>query len=576
MQNQRTDRHKNRNKSRHNKKSKPSPFLYLFGVVVFFLLIRIIISPYKTVDFFTYNNLNKNEKSIIFGDEITHLTALEDKDDIYFSLSFIKQYIDSYIFWDEEEKTITITTDAKVIRMKSEELSYYVNNEAFNLDLPFFIQANEPYLPSTLLKELYNIEFSVNSHNIIAVDLNEAYYTADVTKNADILTTFDNTKQRLSTKVKKGDKIRVYPKSSDNNYYKIRTSDGYIGYISKNAITEPKLNPVTQPNDEENSATTQKIDKKINLVFEQISSYSANNSFGNTIPEGVNVLCPTWFSFKSTEGDIKNIADKSYVDFAHKNNVQVWGLITDNFTNSISHGAISSSSARQKVIKQILAYCSLYELDGINIDFEAVPKTDGDYYVQFLRELSPLLKQQNVILSVDMFVPKPWTEHYNRKEVAKVADYIIVMGYDEHYATGGVSGSVASIQWSRLGITATLAQSVPKEKLILGIPFYTRLWKETPDENGNLTVTAKTYNMSDAKKLMKDNNVTLNWLEDMGQYYGEYKQDGSTYKMWLEDEKSIRGRVQLIKEYNIAGCGAWKRGLEEKGIWKAISEELNG
>lgn len=576
MQNQRADKQKIRNKSRHNKKSKPSPFLYLFGVIVFFLLIRIIISPYKTVDFFTYNNLNKNEKSIIFGDEITHLTALEDKDDIYFSLSFIKQYIDSYIFWDEDEKTITITTDAKVIRMKSEELSYYVNNEAFNLDLPFFIQDNEPYIPSTLLKELYNIEFSVNSDNIITVDLNEAYYTADVTKNADILTTFDNTKQRLSTKVKKGDKIRVYPKASDNNYYKIRTSDGYIGYVSKNAITEPKLNPVSQPNDEENSATTPKIDKKINLVFEQVSSYSANNSFGNTIPESVNVLCPTWFSFKSTEGDIKNIADKSYVDFAHKNNVQVWGLITDNFTNSISHGAIFSSSARQKVIKQILAYCSLYELDGINIDFEAVPKTDGDYYVQFLRELSPLLKQQNVILSVDMFVPKPWTEHYNRKEVAKVADYIIVMGYDEHYATGGVSGSVASIEWSRLGITATLAQSVPKEKLILGMPFYTRLWKETPDENGNITVTAKTYNMSDAKKLMKDNNVTLNWLEDMGQYYGEYKQDGSTYKMWLEDEKSIRGRVQLVKEYNIAGCGAWKRGLEEKGIWTAISEELNG
>lgn len=551
-------------------KLKNRPLLCFIAIIVFFLILRFYLND-NSVGFFEFYNINQEEKNIIVGEEITDYIALEDKADIYFSFEFVKEYIDPYIFYDEEEKTITITTEAKVIKMKSDELNYYVNNEAFSLDLPFFIK-EEPYIPVSVIEKLYGIRQEKNDiNNFIIVDLNEDYYTATVTKNSSLFFDLDDEKLKIKGGIKKDTLVYVYPNSSDNNFYKIRTDIGIIGYISKDNLTEPKLNKVEKEEKKEEI----KLNEKINIAFEQVSNYSANNSFGENIPEGVNVLCPTWFSFKNTEGDIKNIADKSYVDFAHKNGIQVWALITDNFTNSISHGAISSSSAREKVIKQILAYCSLYELDGINIDFEAVPKADGDYYVQFLRELSPFLKQQGVVLSVDMFVPKPWTYHYNRKEVAKVADYIIVMGYDEHYATGGVSGSVASLDWSRLGITETLAQAVPKEKLVLGVPFYTRLWKEEPNENGDVTVTAKTYGMSKAKEVMEENGAELNWLEDMGQYYGEFEKDGSVYKMWLEDERSIRERIKLVKEYGIAGCAAWKRGLEADGVWKAINEELN-
>lgn len=550
------------------------PIAAFAAVILFFIILRALLSN-GTEDYFEYYSIDREGLPIAAGDEITDYEAREDSNDFYFSFSFIKEYIDPYIFYDEDEKKITVTTADKVIRMVNEELEYYVNNEPLTLDMPFYTDNNEPYVPLKLLSELYSVNAEKSEESgIVILDFGTDYYTAQALKNTRIR--FKAEKDSLAAKqtLKKGSSVYVYPDKSDGDFCKIRTSLGYIGYVPKKALSEPILKKVEIP---QNTETAEKniIEGKINLVFDQVTVYTANNRFEEPVPEGVNVVCPTWFSFEDTECTMRCLADKAYVDAVHENGAQVWGLITDNFTQSISQSIISTSSSREKVIKQLLAYTSLYELDGINIDFEAVPKDMGDCYIQFLRELAPLLRQQGAVLSVDMFVPKSWTEHYNRAEAAKTADYIIVMGYDEHYSGGGTSGSVASIGWSKEAITATLAQDVPEEKLILGIPFYTRLWKEEAGDSG-LSVTASAYGMDDAREIAEEKGGEIQWLEDIGQYYTQYEEDGAVYKLWLEDERSIRQRIQLVNEYGIAGCAAWKRGFESSGIWSAINEELNG
>ncbi|MDE6182007.1 MAG: hypothetical protein K2F59_02215, partial [Eubacteriales bacterium] len=366
--------------------------------------------------------------------------------------------------------------------------------------------------------------------------------------------------------------------SEENEYIKIKTKDGYVGYVNKKHIDENSLvtysGENTPPEKEDEEIEIWKPDKKINLVFEQMTNVEAiRASLKKDYPNEIDVLVPTFFSFLNTNGDIKNLADKSYVENAHKNGFQVWGLLTDNFDKATSHSVLSSTETREYVIKQLLAYVSLYNLDGINIDFESVPSDDGEYFVQFLRELAPLLKKQGAVLSVDLFVPKPWTAHYMREEVAKVADYLIVMGYDEHYAGSKTAGSVASISWSEEAITSTLKENVPKEKLILAVPFYTRIWTEE-NVDGKINLSSKAYGMDSAYDFIIQKGGEFTWLEDMGQYYAEVTEDNITYKVWLEDEKSLERRLDLILKYDVAGCGAWKLWLEKDEVWNILDEKL--
>ena len=375
--------------------------------------------------------------------------------------------------------------------------------------------------------------------------------------------------------------VALVPNSSEENgYLKISTKDGYIGYINKKSIKEKVLNEDNSYNEEKKpeleSEPTEvwKPDGKINLVFEQMTNVEAiRASLKKTYPKGIDVLVPTFFSFLNENGDIRNLADKTYVENAHSNGFQVWGLLTDNFDKKISHSVLSSTETREYVIKQLLAFVSIYNLDGINIDFESVPTNDGEYFIQFLREFAPLLKKQGAILSVDLFVPKPWTAHYMREEVGKIADYAIVMGYDEHYAGSKNAGSVASISWSKEGITSTLKENIPKEKLILAVPFYTRIWTEE-NIDGKIKLSSKAYGMNKAYEFITEKGGQFTWLENMGQYYAEVKEGNKTYKVWLEDERSLEKRLDLILQYDIAGCAAWKLWLEKEEVWNILNEKL--
>ncbi|MFR1464074.1 MAG: glycosyl hydrolase family 18 protein [Blautia wexlerae] len=349
----------------------------------------------------------------------------------------------------------------------------------------------------------------------------------------------------------------------------VATDDGYIGYIDKKKVGEAEKTKFERSfNREQYSYLT--MDSKVNMVWHQVTSTDANAYFADATANmtGVNVISPTWFYLTDTSGNIASIASADYVSQAHEKGLQVWGLI-DNFTQEVSTTeTLSSTAARQNIISQLIQAAQDVGMDGINVDFESLSEDVGTHFLEFLRELSIECHKNNLVLSVDNPVPEDFTSHYDRAEQGRVVDYVIIMGYDEHYV-GSEAGSVASLPWVEQGVQDTLKE-VPAKRVINAIPFYTRLWRTT---GGN--VTSEAIGMDQAQQTIADNNVETYWDKTTSQNYGKYDIDNSTYQIWIEDAQSVAEKVKLVSKYDLAGVSAWKLGFENSGIWKVISDNLN-
>ena len=307
----------------------------------------------------------------------------------------------------------------------------------------------------------------------------------------------------------------------------------------------------------------------MNLSWHQVTTQEANAYLADSIANisGVNVISPTWFYIQDTAGNIGNIASADYVSLAHERGLKVWGLI-DNFTADVSTTeTLSQLASRQNIIQQLVQAALSVGLDGINVDFESLSEDAGPHFLEFLRELSIECHKNNLVVSVDNPVPEDFTSHYDRKEQGMVVDYIIIMGYDEHYV-GSDAGSVASLPWVEQGVQDTVTEVTP-ERTILAIPFYTRLWKTTGG-----AVTSEAIGMDEAQNVLSANAVEPVWDGSVGQNYATFEQDNSTYQIWLEDAQSIAEKVKLIPKYNLAGVAQWKLGFENSSIWQTISDNL--
>lgn len=525
-----------------------------------------------------YEGIHEDYTYVIFEDQPLNLTHYPKiiEDQMYLPIDFVIQYLNPNFYWDEQEETLTYTTLNDVIRMKTDELTYFVNEEPQTLNLPVRIFEDQvAYIPSDLLNQFseYTMSYSKDLDLLMIDDPSkEATYSTIKSKEASLRVDQDD-KSHYIIKLQKADQVKIYGET--DLWYKVRTQEGYLGYIKKKVAP----NTTVIPGVEKEEVVSPFVDNKdyggkVNIVWHQVTNATANSNIPVTMEKvmGVDVLSPTWFALSDSEGNISNIADIAYVKWAHDQGIQVWGLISNSFDSTITHDVLNSTEKREKVIKQILALTSLYELDGINLDFENVASQDGPAYVEFIKELGPYLNKQGILVSVDMYVPTTWTAHYNRSEVAKSVDYVIIMAYDEHWASSPESGSVASIGFVESGIINTLKE-VPKEKVILGLPYYTRIWAEQLQE-GETVVSSKAFGMDAAYDNLQENKAEIIWNDVSKQYYGTYILDDVTYKCWLEEERSIEEKVKLMEIYDTAGVAGWKLGLQKEEIWDVLDTYL--
>ena len=361
-----------------------------------------------------------------------------------------------------------------------------------------------------------------------------------------------------------------------DHWTKILTPDGYIGYVKNGNLKdiEDTQREAYYIGPEYTSIHREGL---VNLVWHQINypEMNANLEADMAGATGVNVVSPTWYFLSDNEGNTQSFADGAYVQKAHEMGLQVWALVS-NFSENVSTSTLlSSRTARQNLQHYLVNQALELGFDGINIDFEGIAQEAGYDYVQFMRELSILCRKNQIILSVDVPVPMDFSTHYNRRELGVVCDYVIVMGYDEHYAGSDIVGSVASMDFERTGIENML-QEVPKEKLVSGIPFYARLWYTKTLEDGQTEVTSKAVSMEEAEQILAENGVASTYDESTGQQYAQWTDsEGTLCQIWLENEESIAKRASLVKEYGLSGIAEWVLGNEKDSVWSVIQDNIS-
>ena len=505
-----------------------------------------------------YGQVADGEIALVMGTEKLDERGLVDGDRVYLPLDVVNTYLNQRYYWDSADQKVLYATPSE---LTSEAASAEAGEQVWLKDDTVYLNLSyvQKYtdIDAYIYKDPYRIAVQYQFDNV---------KTVKVKKNTSVRYR-GGIKSAVIASVKKGTQLRLLEEL--DNWDQVATDDGYIGYVDRKAVGKAEDTSFDRSFDgEQYSYLT--MDKKVNMVWHQVTSTDANAYFADATANmtGVNVISPTWFYLTDTAGNIANIASADYVAQAHDKGLQVWGLI-DNFTQDVSTTeTLSSTSARQNIISQLIQAATNVGMDGINVDFESLSEDVGIHFLEFLRELTIECHKNNLVLSVDNPVPEDFTSHYDRAEQGRVVDYVIIMGYDEHYV-GSEAGSVASLPWVEQGVQDTL-EEVPAERVINAVPFYTRLWRTT---GGN--VTSEAIGMDQAQQVIAENNVETYWDKTTSQNYGTYDIDNSTYQIWLEDSQSIAEKVKLVSKYNLAGVSAWKLGFENSGIWQVISDNLN-
>ena len=511
---------------------------------------------------------------------------------VYVAYNIVRDYINSRFYWDPNENVLLYMLPEDMISVDVGSKDYSISRKKKSEDYVILkTEGNTAYIALDFVQKYTNIDYEV-SNNPDHVMIRTKWGKTDVAtvkKNTQVRYQ-GGVKSPVLAELKKKDEVTVV--ESEQNWKKVRTADGVIGYVKNKALKNEEKKNITRKFEEQDYSNISK-DYTINMAWHNVTNQDANNAVAQRIAQtkGLTTLAPTWIHVADTNGNISSIASADYVSYAHKQNVEVWMTVRD-FDGGISsekesYELLSYTSRRETLITQLIAEALRVGVDGINVDFEKISDKCGEHYIEFIRELSVKCRQNGLVLSVDNYVPKSFNTQYDRKEQGIVADYVVIMGYDEYYAGSPEAGPVSSYNYVKEGITETLKE-VPAEKVISGIPFFTRLWKETPKteeelksdkgtdaEQYSATVESDAYGMDNAQAIVKQAGVDTTWDKKAGQNYATWEADGSKYEIWLEDSKSIEAKLKLMKKYKLAGTAEWSLGQESSDIWNLIQKYVN-
>ena len=556
-----------------NERSNKKVIFNIFMVLVFLMLLGGVfyLSPNymredydgKTKVLINNNNVTLKMKNDVYIDE---------NNNVFLSLADVKNYFDKYIEYDKENGDIVTTSEINIAKMSTKNNEITINGKEEELNSSAIEKNETIYLPfSEISEKVYDVNLEyVKDTNTIVID--------SLDRKQEVATTSKETKlkykpQTLSgtlAKLELNEELVYIDETGD--WVKARAKDGTIGYIKKEDLGNIEVS-------REAKEYITKVEGKVNLVWDYYSEYvKAPDRTGETM-DGVNVVSPSFFSLeRGSNGEIYDNAKDDgaeYIDWAHSNNYQVWAMFSNNSLKDTTSQILNDYEKREIMIENLINLVEEYNIDGVNVDFENMNETDKDVYSRFLIELAPRLKKLGKTLSVDVTAPDgsaTWSLCFDRNTIANVADYIIFMAYDQYGTSSNKAGTTAGYNWVEANIKKFLGQEdVDPEKIILGIPLYMRLWEEKDDG----TAKPEVVNMKDMFDVIPKNQVAT-WDDELKQYYVEYEEDGKTYKMWIENEKSVGEKINLANQYNLAGIAFWEKDRESNDeFWTIVKEQLN-
>lgn len=539
------------------------------------ILVILKIAPnYKNDDVKDRTNLVLNSSNITRrvkqdGSYFYSDVYVDDKGVVYLSMEDVENFFDRYITIDKKYNQLITTSTNKIATIELGKNEMYVNSSKTELYGTVVEKDGKYYLPFSEMGNIYNTKttYIKDTNTVVIESLDKELKKGILNKNVSVKVK-NKTLSRTVDKAKKGDSVVII--AEENGWTKVRTDNGKIGYVSSKAIENIRT-------ERENMVSKKQIEGKVNLVWDYFSeSASAPNRQGETI-KGSNVVSPAFFALtRKGQGDIEeNVGQKGkdYIEWAHSNGYKVWPIMSNNSMLETTSEIMNDYKLREKLINNIVAKVVEYKLDGINIDFENMKQEDKNLFSRFIIELEPRLQEIGAVLSVDVTAPdggETWSLCYDRDVLGHVSDYLIFMAYDQHGTSSKEAGSVAAYNWVKANISKFLGQEgVDKEKLILGIPLYTRLWKEKEGE-----VTSSVYSMKRAESALPQ-GIEKKWDEETKQNYVEYEEvSGTICKMWIEDLESIKAKLSLIQEYDLMGSAFWQKDMEVPEVWDLLAEMI--
>lgn len=525
-----------------------------------------------------FSLVENDEAAIVLQNTIVSEKAVVKEGVCYFDLDTVQQYLNPRFYADKQENLLLFTTPTEVIRTQMGTSSYTITTfdeksteQSESYVLSFTEEAGEEiivYVAADFVKKYTNYNYTLfTDPNHVQIDtLWEETTYAEIKKDTAVRV-LGGIKSPILEEVLAGSRVVILEQME--TWAKVKTENSYIGYVENKYLKNiTKEVPTKASHYVEPEYTSLVKDYKISMGWYVGSSASFAELTANT--KGMNVVAPMWFSLKDSEGNIRSVAETALVQAAHQKGMEVWAVV-DDFNYAADYGAqvdvdavLASTSKREVLIENIISQALSCQLDGINIDFERVKSNSSEHFLQFLRELSIKCRGYGLVLSVDNYVPLNSKSSYARAEQGRIVDYVVIMGYDEHWANCGEAGSVASINYVSNGLDNTI-QDVKAEKVINALPFYTRVWKTE-----GATVTDQSLTMKNTKDYISRNQIQTVWDEETCQNYAEWESGDVTYQVWFEDEDSIGVKLNVMQTKNIGGVAVWRLGYETPAVWELI------
>lgn len=560
-------RRENREVQIKKKKIITRIFFTIIALIVIFI-VGMFASDFIILDKNKQTNLvinNNNVTSYLKND------VLIENGIIYLSKPDIANFFDKYIYEEKDENAIITTYDKKIAKIGFEGNKININGSNKNIYASAIKKDGVIYLPVSEMKDVYDVEISnIEKTKVVTMDsLKREQKKAIVTSDTAVKSSTRFISKTID-RVKKGEAVIVV--SSNNGNTKIRTANGKVGYIKSNKLDNEVV--VRESMEEE-----KQIEGKINLTWDYFSQYGSAPDRSGTEIDGVNVVSPAFFYLDKNGNLRENIGSKgqSYIEWAHENGYKVWPMVSNaeaaTESLSITSKIMNSYELRENLIESIVEKCVKYKLDGINIDFENMKQEDKDMFSRFIIELTPRLKEIGLVTSVDVTAPdggETWSLCFDRNVIGDVADYIVFMAYDQYGVASQKPGTTAGYDWVKLSLNKFLkTEEIKPEKIILAVPFYTRVWTTTPEGK----TTSNSVSMKKLDTVIPE-DVEEKWDEDLKQHYVEYMDDDNKKQIWIEDKESLKAKISLITENNLAGVGSWAKDMETDDVWKLIKSEL--
>ena len=562
--------------------NKPRLRIYKFFVVIFLLLVSCflinIIPNYVVEEKTSKTSLILNNNNVTFSLKYPVI----QKDGItYLSTKDLATYFDDEIYYEKDYETIITTSRDKVACFQFGYDTVNVNGESVKLGckpLKEEIDGKEVfYLPLSKMEDIYNIEFYYNSEkNIASVDSKDrSLKTGAITKDSQIkykATPFSATVDE----VKQGEDVFVVlndnkTETTINGYTKVRSPKGVIGYVKDLGNISTKR---------EDYVEKKQIEGKVSMFWDYVSENGQIAKRSGHV-QGVNVVSPTFLSLVSEKkGELNvNMANTGddYIKWAHEQGYKIWVCFTNNSHKLTTQEIIKDYNVRTSLINNVINYLNTYDVDGLNVDFENISPEYKEQFSRFIIELAPRVRALNKVISVDVTAPdggEDWSLFADRRTLGKAVDYVFLMAYDENNGAVKTPGSTASLNWVKVALNKMQKKDsdnyVPKEKLVLGIPFYS--WFYKINSNGEL-FDAEAIEMKNYSKVIPESYST-EWDDDKKQNKVTYVKNGYNVVTWIEDTKSLGAKLDLIKEYDLIGAAYCVKDEETNDVWQIVNEKI--